>query len=144
MTDNLLDRKETPDENQGSQRPGKANMKNMKQEYDGSTPPRVSPKLVGTLSGYSNGMNRLQKRQDYLEQRYYELGEEFNTTSDLARKDKIATEKKSIEIEGPKIGKARKALEELLPSLERKNRDRLENLTFDSLQFTAEDKSETE
>lgn len=143
MNDSSIDQTATPDENQELQKPEQVQV-HSKNEYDGSTPPRVSPKLVGTLSGYTNGMNRLQTRQDFLQQRYSELGEEFTTTNNLARKDEISKEKKSIELEGPKIGKARKALQVLLPSLETKNKERLENLKFDGLKFTPEEENETE
>jgi len=132
-----------PDDNQGSENPKKVQGSKSK-EYDGSVPPRVSPKLVGTLAGYSKGIERLQTRQDYLEHRYSELEQEYKSTNDLAIKDKIAAEKDKITTEAPKIGAARKELEEKLPSLEKENRVRLENVEFTPLKFSIQKQSESE
>ncbi|NQV16139.1 hypothetical protein HQ531_11825 [bacterium] len=84
-------------------------------------------------------MKRLQIRQDYLEKRYADLEQEFLSATDLARKDEIAKEKEKIEDEAPKLGETRGKLEAILPSLEEKNRTRLDNVKFDTLKFSKSD-----
>ena len=126
---------ETPGEDQGSQGSGNDQNGNKKNEYDGSTPPRVSPKLIGTLAGCDSGMKRVQKRSAYLKQRYEDLKQENETSTSLVRKDEILKEKEKIEEEAPKLKDTRKALEALLPVLEAKNKDKLENIEFDTLDF---------
>jgi hypothetical protein len=134
MTDIQDPKVETPDENQGSQKhePVQADSKN---EYDGSTPPRVSPKLIGTLAGCNSGMNRVAKRTSYLTQKYEELKKENESATNLVRKDEILKEKEKIAKEAPKLKEAREALEALLPILEEKNKEKLENIKFDTLDF---------
>jgi hypothetical protein len=115
--------------------PGEDQEDNKKNEYDGSTPPRVSPKLIGTLAGCNRGMNKVNKRITYLKQKYEELKQENEDGTSLVRKDEILKEKVKIEEEAPKLKKTRKALKALLPVLEAKNKERLENIKFDALDF---------
>ena len=135
MENELVSAVETPDESQKVQQPSKANKSTEKKEYDGSTPPRVSPKLIGTLAGCNNGMNKVAKRTTNLTQKYADLKAENASTTDLIRKDEIFNEKTRIEKEAKKLKKTRKALESLLPVLEEKNKEKLENIKFGTLDF---------
>ena len=134
MNDSSIDQTAIPDENQGLQKPSK-DQSESKSEYDGSTPPRVSPKLIGTLAGCNSGMNKVAKRIAFLTQKYEELKQENKTATSLVRKDEILNAKVKIEEEAPKLKDTRKALEALLPVLEAKNKDKLENIEFDTLDF---------
>ena len=134
MNDSSIDQTATPDENQELQKPEQV-QGDSKNEYDGSTPPRVSPKLIGTLAGCNSGMNKVAKRIAFLTQKYEELKQENKTATSLVRKDEILNAKVKIEEEAPKLKDTRKALEALLPVLEAKNKDKLENIEFDTLDF---------
>jgi vacuolar-type H+-ATPase subunit I/STV1 len=104
-----------------------------RKEYNGSYPPGVKLENVNTVRDYNRSLPRCEKRQIHLYDEYKAFEPQLTDADSIKAKSEIIDKAEAKLKQVNAVSELIKQLEEKLPKLEDKERDRVDNYTFQAL-----------